>query len=62
MKPSRIPSVSQVAPGVLVSCRYTSGICLIIRADWGTVEVLHGDGTLVKWAFESFRSAHEVVG
>lgn len=58
----KIPSVNQIVPGALVSHRYRPELGVIISANWRSVEVLLGEGALVKWAFESFRSCYEVVG
>lgn len=60
MSDFRIPSVNQVQPGILVVHRYTSEIGIVLRVNWRMVEVLLGSGTVVKWAFGSFRSTYGI--
>lgn len=56
----RIPSINDVQPGALVVHRYTPEIGVVIRVNWGMVEVLLGSGAVVKWEMNGFRSTYEV--
>ena len=57
----RIPSVNDVQPGALVVHRYTPEVGVVVRVSWKRVEVLLGNGSVVKWEFEGFRSVYEVI-
>jgi hypothetical protein len=61
MKKGKIPSVNDVQPGVLVVHRYTPEVGIVTRVNWGMVEVLLGNGSVVRWEFEGFRSVYEVI-
>ncbi len=60
MSDFRIPSVNQVQPGILVVHRYTPEIGIVLRVNWGMVEVLLGSGAVVKWGFDGFRSTYGI--
>ena len=55
------PSVNDIQPGKLVVHRYTPEIGLILKVSWKSVEVLIGNGKIVRWEFNGFRSFYEVV-
>lgn len=57
----KIPSVNDVQPGALVVHRYTPEVGVVVRVSWKRVEVLLGNGSVVKWEFEGFRSVYEVI-
>lgn len=54
-------TVNDVIPGKLVVHRYTPEIGVIISANWQVVELLLCNGKIIKWGFESFRSAYEIA-
>jgi len=57
---TRIPSVNDVIPGVLVLHHLTPEIGIVLRVNWEMVELLLGSGAVVKWGFGSFRSTYEI--
>ena len=58
----RIPSVNQVQPGILVVHSYTSeiGIVLYVSPIKDRVDVLLGNGKIVVWGIEGFRSCYGI--
>lgn len=53
--------MNEVRPGALVTHRYAPEVGVILRVNYGMVEVLLGSGAIVKWGFDGFRSCYEVV-
>lgn len=58
----RIPSVNQVKLGILVVHRYAPeiGIVLYVSPIKDRVDVLLGNGKIVKWGIEGFRSCYRI--
>lgn len=54
-------SINQVKPGLLVSHGYTPEIGVVVRCTWNWVEVLTGDGSIVRWSMGDFRSVYGVA-
>ena len=48
-------------PGLLVSHGYIPEIGVVVRCTWNWVEVLTGDGSIVRWSMGDFRSVYGVA-
>jgi hypothetical protein len=50
-----------VKVGDLLRSRSKLDVGVVVRVSWKRVEVLLGNGSVVNWGFEGFRSVYEVI-